>query len=95
MEYTIPNPTRDCSPAVNPDGSGHINIPDPGAKELHEGDELAILHLTPTGPQPDVNVRPHISGKAVIGRNRWDLIPALHSIGATCLEVLREFESIL
>jgi hypothetical protein len=95
-QITIPADTPDCTLARE----GSMDLPNlhvTSGEELHEGDEVAWIRVIPTGPNPDVDLQPALSGQAILGKPAevWPAVPVLDAIGATCARILGRLEPLM
>jgi len=67
----------------------------PEAKPMRDGDELALVYVVATGPNPDVDLKSDLSAQAVLGTPNWDLMPSLDAIGSACAEILSALDPCL
>lgn len=95
-QFTVPADTTDCTLARE----GSMGVPNlcvTSGEELHEGDEVAWIRVVPTGPNPDVDLQPKLSGKAILGKptEALPVVPVLDAIGVTCARILGKLEPLM
>jgi hypothetical protein len=62
--------------------------------ETKVGDAVLGIKVVPTGPNPDIDINPHITGYIGFGPKR-DVLTTLNKLGALVATVIREFTPLL
>lgn len=79
----------DCRPVLNAHGTLDLRV-NPPTKSPRIGDEVLRLSVVPEGPNPDVDLRAHISGYVAV-REHWDVFDALDTLSAVVSDILSGF----
>jgi hypothetical protein len=89
-------PCRDCHIPRDPEDPDifESTITWPYPEEIKVGDEVLGIKVVPTGPNPDIDVNPEITGHIGFGPER-DVVTTLNKLGRLVFAVIREFAPLL
>lgn len=89
----IPDTYIDCKPIPAPDGSAFQIIVYAPGKPPTLGDKIFEIPVTPTGPNPDVDLQTSTTGYIAINET-WNLLDVIDWIGEACGVALTRLEPV-